>query len=28
VEASGDPEVRRYIAEVERLSEKPVAEGE
>jgi len=28
VEASGDPEVRRYIAEVERFSEKPLAEGE
>jgi hypothetical protein len=27
VEASGDPEVRRYIAEVERFSEKPSAVG-
>jgi hypothetical protein len=26
-EASGDPEVRRYIAEVERFSEKPSADG-
>jgi hypothetical protein len=26
-EASSDPEVRRYIAEVERLSEKPLADG-
>jgi hypothetical protein len=28
VEASGDSEVRRYIAEVERFSEKPLAGGE